>query len=137
MPSTPNWIALSRNPVFKEAVKCELVRFSSEVLNQETPIISPNAGYKMYLKRMDFAARAVANPELYAEQVGRLVALCQPDVELNDWNGQTPQDWMTSNNTGQSVMTFEALRFNQSPVANTSGRQIFDNVAGVNQEDLL
>lgn len=139
MPLIINPLNESQSPTFKEEVKGFMLFYAGVVLTQETPIVYPNAGYKAYNKRVAFANLVKNNPNLYVDSAAFYVAQLEVGMQTNLINtGQSLFRYFWDNNpTGRYILESEASIANYNHVGTTSGRSIWDVLAGVNQSDLI
>jgi len=124
---------------FQNAVSDLLQTFCSQLLLNDSPVLSPTAGYKAYQKRMAFAKKASKNPKAYVQQACTLISFLD-SVMLS----QTVQNQgvplfrflFSDNPAGANLLECEAT-IGYNSVGVTSGRSIFEGLAGITQEDYL
>ena len=139
MPLITNPLNDSVSINFKEDVKGYMLYYAGYILSNETPIVYPNAGYKAYNKRMAFANLVKSNPNLYVDTASFYVAQLEPSMLANVTNmGQSLYRYFfDSNPSGRPILEMEATISGFNHVGQTSGRSIWDVLAGVNQTDLI
>lgn len=135
MPSIPSPEGLSKSPLLQIAVKGALVEFAQNVLKNETPIVSPDPGYKAYEKRMALAAEIILAPDLYKEAGARLVAACQPDIEINEQ--ATYRYLIQDNPSNRNVFENEFSNAGGFQGSVAIDRQMFSQLAGVDLSDFI
>jgi hypothetical protein len=139
MPQIIDAHASAKNPLVIEAAKGALQAFAATVL-VETAIVAPTPGYKAYNKRVAFAALAIHNPALYAEQAAVYVEQVSNGSVAEAQATNVP---LFNYLQGQNPSTFNFFevdatqRASLNNVGRTSGNSIFDVLAGVNAGDLL
>jgi hypothetical protein len=138
MPANINPISISKSPIVQLAVKQCMIEWSTDILINETPIVSPNSGYKAYDKRMNLAKQVIQNPDMYVEIASRLVATIYPSIECD---GNANHRFLVSGNgKGLNFMRFQVIYddFNENGgTPGEIGQQLWDSLAGVTAADLL
>lgn len=134
-----NPISISKSPTLQIAVKQCMIEFAVNILKTETPILSPDPGYKAYDKRMLLAKQVIQNPDMYVEMATRLVATIFPLVEII--NGSYLYLYLTSQNpVGKNFMSF-IVQFSGDPSDPTLeegliGSQLWDALSEVYVSDI-
>ena len=138
MPANPNPISISKSPILQLAVKQCMIQWPIGILINETPIASPNAGYKAYDKRTNLARQVIQNPDMYVEMASRLVATIYPSIECD---GNANHAFLsTENGKGTNFMIFQVIYDDFNTTGGTPGeigQQLWDSLAGVTAADLL
>lgn len=134
MPSIQNPISLAESTEFRNAVKGALIVYAGKILRTETAVVAPAPGYKVYDKRMAFAAKALHNVDLYAFQAATLVASMSSTFELDD-RDEFRFMWQ-DNSISRNIFESRGETTDES-AGDTYGQvlTIFDALAGVNLGD--
>lgn len=140
MPTIIDAASSAKNPIIIQAVTDNLQQYAAQALGNEAPIVAPNAGYKAYNKRMAFAKLATLNPEQYGSDAAVFIEQITNGLIIEARNNNVPEYnyILEQNPSGKSLMEADATqRANISHVGQTSGRSVFDVLAGVTQADLI
>lgn len=134
MPFLPNAVTEAKNTELIQACSYALVDFISNVLIDESPIVYPTPGYKVYQKRTLTASKILSNIDSYSQRMAILVAYCYPNIV---WDIQANQNVLLS----RWLIDNRVCEWDYNSAANQStggiGRQIFDALAEVNQGDFV
>jgi hypothetical protein len=139
MPQIPNPQTVANSLDLQQAVQYAMLSYAAQILKDESPIVAPNQGYQMYAKRMSLANQVVQTFSAdsiapWAKRGATIVAMIQPDVVLNEQ--ATFRYMLQDNPTGRNCMESGFDLFQWNVQSNTSGRQMWDTLAGVTQLDL-
>lgn len=130
----------SNDPELLSAV-AGILRYAAARVLQEPAIVSPNTGFKAYKKRVDFAGLLVHNAEQFAPQAAVLINIIESQgVVYAAANANVVlYRYLQSDNPGSAIITdMDATQVaSYSNVGSTSGKSIFDVLAGVNQSDII
>jgi hypothetical protein len=116
-----------------------LQHYATKVLGYEAAIVAPNAGYRAYDKRVAFAERCISGAEKYAMAASLMFCKCDPDLEQNaQGNGVSVFQLLTGSSQGFELAQADPTQlFSWTDMTQTSGKSIWDALAGVNQSDLI
>jgi hypothetical protein len=141
MPSqVSNVTTLAKDPTLLAAITAHIAEYADSVLGVETPIVSPNAGYKAYNKRVALAVNVNNAPELYASKFAVDFVTIGNDIVLEAQNNNIPLLNYLRDGNPMAKPACEADSTTGSSwqhVGQISGRSVWDSVAGVNQADLI
>jgi hypothetical protein len=140
MPASNNPTETINNPLLLATAASTLRAYAAHALANEPPVSSPNAGYKAYSKRMNFARQSMANAEYYAPQAAFLLEKISNGVSnaARDANISMYLYITEQNGSGNSLFDCDADQVNNiANVGATSGKSVFDILAGVDQSDLI
>ena len=117
-----------------------ILSYYSALVKQEAAVVSPNAGYKAYRKRVHLANIIHDNLDKYAVELAYHLGVISPTLIMDaQLNGIALYNYLLSDNPASRV----ALEMragdvaNWNHVGNTSGDSIWDALANVNDEDML
>ena len=111
---------------------------ASEVATNETAITSGNAGYSAYTKRMDLArAITTRSPRPYAASALAGIQKSVSNIFNLVQNGQMNYDYFCIQNGYNVLFNKRDLQTAGFSGIASVGQQIFDDLAGVTQADLL
>ena len=132
MPYLTNATEVAQNPELVSSCATALLDMAYRVQVNETPILYPNAGYKVYQKRTELATKVIANPMEYGKRAAVLAEIAYPNIvwDVNVNAGQDLHRYLIDNKFAEWDYTFAS---GASPTS--VGKQIWDALAGVNQGD--
>lgn len=134
-----NPAALSTNPELRAGVSAHLTFYASSALANEAPIIPQSTGYKAYAKRMDLARRIIADVSPFVDTATRLAIQVGNDVYTDAVINSSVGVYRYLLDTNPSGKPFAEMDPSQlsawTPVGTTSGKSVFDVLAGVSQLD--
>ena len=135
MPQITNPQSISKSTAVQSIVRSALLHYSTVVLNNQTPILSPNTGWKASQKRIQLAQNILSNVESYVEKAALFLGMIDPNIEVND---SVRFRYLIDENPSNRHFCECTVSFGSwEHVGESSGKSIWDNLAGVTQTDLL
>ncbi len=137
MPLILNPSTQASAPDFRNAVKSHLVTYSATVLTTDPFVASPTPGYLAYQKRQAFANKAIQNPDTYLEQACVLLSNLDSVMltqTLQSYTNELFRFIGSDNPVGRHLFECDPA-IGYSHVGITSGKSIFEVLAGISQLD--
>jgi hypothetical protein len=132
MPNIVNPEGLSKSPSLLSAVRSAILVYATEILNNESPVIAPNAGWKYSQKRIALAQQVLSNPDTFVEKATFFLATIHPSIVID--NQDNFRYLVMDNPMSQNFCVAEVTYGSYNSAK--QGRSIWDNLAGVSQVDL-
>lgn len=134
MPTLSNPTGISKMESLKSAIKGVILVYAAKVLADETAITTGNPGNSAYKKRVLLARQVISNPDAWLEKFSVYVGVIDPTIETD--NNCNYRYLLSDNPTSRNFCEVEVSPATWSNAGTTSGKQMWDVIAGVSQEDL-